>query len=110
MPTPEPRAKVQRRSDSKQSAGAKTLRYFARCYIIRTPCLLRGNAPSAPISPMYSRNLFSAVYARRREFQRARDQKEEIAEISVALKMAREVERDAERAYREHIEKHGCKI
>ena len=44
-----------------------------------------------------------------REYQDARDRKENPEQISIALTSAREAERAAIHAYDEHIKVHGCK-
>jgi len=51
----------------------------------------------------------SAVYDRRREYAAAKDRKEDTATLSVALQKARDAERDAERAYNDHINTHRCR-
>ncbi len=52
----------------------------------------------------------SNLYARSREYQDARDRKENPEQISIALAAARDVERAAVRDYDEHVQKHGCKL
>jgi len=51
----------------------------------------------------------SDVYARDREYQGAKDRKENTFEFSLALENTRAVERAAVHAYDDHIKKHGCK-
>ncbi len=51
----------------------------------------------------------SNLYARTREYQDARDRKENPEQFSIALAAARNAERTAVHAYDEHIKKHGCK-
>ena len=51
----------------------------------------------------------SNVYARDREYQGAKERKENTFEFSLALENARAAERAAVHAYDEHIKKHGCK-
>jgi hypothetical protein len=48
--------------------------------------------------------------ARSREYQAARDRKENTFEFSLALQNARVVERAAVYAYDHHLKKHGCKF
>jgi hypothetical protein len=52
----------------------------------------------------------SDVYARSREYNDARERKENVVQITLVLQAARDVERAAVRAYDEHIKKHGCKL
>ena len=51
----------------------------------------------------------SAVYARRREYQYAKDRGKTTMKFSFALKTALDKELVAERAYNDHIEEHGCR-
>jgi len=50
------------------------------------------------------------VYARNREYQRAKNRKESTVEITLVLQTARDVERAALHACDDHVEKHGCKL
>ncbi len=49
-----------------------------------------------------------SLNARSREYQDARDRKENPEQISIALTAARDAERAAVHDYDEHIKKHGC--
>jgi hypothetical protein len=51
----------------------------------------------------------SDVYAKGREFQRAKDRKENTLELYAALQAAREYERALVRSYDQHLKNHGCK-
>ena len=52
----------------------------------------------------------SDIYARSREYQDARDRKENPEQISIALSAARTVERAAVQAYDDPHQEHGCKL
>ena len=50
------------------------------------------------------------LYARNREYQRAKNRNEDTVRITLVLQAARDVERAALRAYDEHAKKHRCKL
>jgi hypothetical protein len=59
---------------------------------------------------MYWHSLSLTVYARSREYQRAKNRKENTAQITLVLQAARDIKRAAVHAYDDHIKKHGCKL